>query len=64
VRGSIALRRPEFVTHIAMAQQRQTLFRHRWPGRFSSLRVSGRYEVMLRPPGDLRSSPCPGASAR
>jgi hypothetical protein len=31
VRGAIAVRRFEFVTHMAIAQLRQPLFRHRWP---------------------------------
>jgi len=30
VRGSIAVRCLELVTHLAIAQQRQPLFRHRW----------------------------------
>jgi hypothetical protein len=30
--GAIAVRRLEFVTHLAIAQQRQPLFRHRWEG--------------------------------
>ena len=31
VRGAIAVRRLELETHVAIGQQRQTLFRHRWP---------------------------------
>jgi len=31
MRGAVTVRRFELVTHLAIAQQRQPLFRHRWP---------------------------------